>query len=155
MICTSTCCHATFAVAEKMSTYTTSNYCGDLLGTLLIFLIIKAAELIVGTIQQPLIIACNNMGIVIHGNNLSWSLKKSQAQPDIIRAIHTNLASISCLVFEVHVYGHQDNERCWSTLTLPQQLNIIADRLSKDCLVRSVMTGLFVPSKIPSEHIWL
>eukprot|EP00956_Cyclotella_meneghiniana_P019226 scaffold32771_cov65-Cyclotella_meneghiniana.AAC.3 len=142
---------ATFSAAERTDNYTASNYRGELLGGLLAALILKAASSILSGDAHPAVIACDNMGVVIHGNNRHQSLREAQAQADIIRCFREILASLPFQIVYEHVYGHQDKNIPWDSLTLLQQLNCIADQLAKDALWRAFASGRFISSNFPFE----
>jgi hypothetical protein len=142
---------ATFSAAERTDNYTASNYRGELLGGLLAALILKAASSILSGDAHPAVIACDNMGVVIHGNNRHQSLREAQAQADIIRCFRETLASLPFPTVYEHVYGHQDKNIPWDSLTLLQQLNCIADQLAKEALWRSFSSGRFISSNFPFE----
>jgi hypothetical protein len=142
---------ATFSAAERTDNYTASNYRGELLGGLMTALILKAASSLLSGDAHPAVIACDNMGVVIHGNNRHQSLREAQAQADIIRCFRRILASLPFLVVYEHVYGHQDKNIPWDSLTLLQQLNCIADQLAKEALWRAFASGRYISSNFPFE----
>jgi hypothetical protein len=53
------------------------------------------------------------------------------------------------------VYGHQDKNVTWNSLTILQQLNTIADQLAKEALWRAFSTGRFISSNFPFESFWI
>jgi hypothetical protein len=129
ILCRETLRMATFSVAERTDS-SASNYRGEPLGGLLAALILKAASSILSGNAHPAVLACDNMGVVIHGNERNRSLKEAQTQADIIRCFPSVLAGLPLDITYEHVYGHQDDTIPWDSLTLLQQLNTIADRLA-------------------------
>jgi hypothetical protein len=144
---------ATFSAAERTHHRTASNYRGELLGGLLASLILKAASSLLSAEVRPVYIACDNMGVVLHGNNRHRSLKEAQKQADIIRCFRSILASLPFQIIYEHVYGHQDDSIPWSQLTLFQQLNVIVDKLAKDALVWAIRNNTFISSCFPYESL--
>jgi hypothetical protein len=142
---------ATFSAAERTDTHTASNYRGELLGGLLVALILKAASSLLSGDAHPAVIACDNMGVFIHGNNGHQSLREAQAQANIIRCFWEILAGLPFSIIFEHVYGHQDKNIPWKSLTLQQQLNCIADQLAKEALWRAFSTRRFISSNFPFE----
>ena len=52
-----------------------------------------------------------------------------------------------------HVDAHQDDKKTWTSLTLLEQLNMIADELAKDALLRAIATESFISPNFPFESI--
>jgi hypothetical protein len=52
-----------------------------------------------------------------------------------------------------HVYGHLDEGCSFDELTLPEQLNILADALAKDALKQAVAANKFISSEFPLENV--
>jgi hypothetical protein len=144
---------ATIACAERTDPTTASNYRGELLGGLLVSLLLKASSMLIHDDCPPIRIACDNLGVVGHGNNRGKSLKDAQVQADIIRCFRSLLSEVSFPIKYEHVYGHQDDRIAWSLLTIEQQLNVIADLLAKDCLVQALRKGTFISSFFPFESL--
>ena len=115
--------------------------------------ILHAAASIIGNHIKPVTMACDNMGVVIHGNNCRRSLKESQSQADLIRCVRQLLARLPFTVTYKHVDAHQDNIKTWASLTLLQQLNVIADQLAKDVLISAIATDNFTSPKFPFESV--
>jgi hypothetical protein len=57
----------------------------------------------------------------------------------------------------VHIYGHSDDQLRFDQLTLPQQLNVMADKLAKECLLESIRNNTRYGPTYPDEpiRIWL
>lgn len=144
----------TASCAERTDTETATNYRGELLGGLLISLILKAAcSLIDGSVCPAVLLACDNNGVVGHGNNRQRSLPEKQTQVDVIRCFRSILSSLTVPIKYEHVYGHQDDKMSWSALSLEQQLNTIADKIAKDCLLQSLRKSTFISSIFPFESL--
>jgi hypothetical protein len=89
--------------------------------------------------------------VTIHGNDRHRSLCEAQSQADLIRCFHGILAGLPFEIIYKHVYGHQDKNIPWNSLTLLQQLNTIANQLAKDALWRAFASGRFISSNFPFE----
>eukprot|EP00956_Cyclotella_meneghiniana_P039915 scaffold182809_cov28-Cyclotella_meneghiniana.AAC.2 len=130
---------ATAACAERTDPRTASSYRGELLGGLLMSLILKAASSLIDENCPPVRLACDNIGAVGHGNNRGKSLKDAQVQADVIHCFRSILSDISFNIAYEHVLGHQDDKVAWDALnTLVQQLNVVADKVAQDYLVRAI-----------------
>ena len=51
-----------------------------------------------------------------------------------------------------HVHGHLDDNSSFECLTIPQQLNVIADSLAKEALQEANMSHKFTKSVYPGER---
>eukprot|EP00956_Cyclotella_meneghiniana_P028836 scaffold68204_cov23-Cyclotella_meneghiniana.AAC.8 len=142
---------ATAARAERTDPRTASSYRGELLGGLLMSLILKAASSLIDEKSPPVRLACDNIGAVGHGNNRGKSLKDAQVQADVIRCFRAILPDVSFDITYEHVLGHQDDKVAWAALTLVQQLNVVADKVAQDYLVRAIHSGRFISSYFPFE----
>jgi hypothetical protein len=152
LFCTHTRHIATASCAERTDSDTAGNYRGELLGGLLLALIMRAAAPFLAHTPCPVVeIACDNMGVVIHGQNRHRPLKEAQKQADLIRCFRSILKDCSITVSYVHVYGHQDDKTNWDDLTLQQQLNVHADSLAKAALKKAVRNNSFISSLFPFE----
>ena len=122
---------------------------------LLISLILKAAcTLINGNECPAVLLACDNNGVVGHGNNnRRRSLPEKQTQFDVICCFRSILSSFTVPIRYEHVYSHQDNKMSWSALSLEQQLNTIADKIAKNCLLQSLRKSTFISSIFPFESL--
>ena len=52
-----------------------------------------------------------------------------------------NLATTTVPWSYQHVYGHLDDTSKFQSLSLPEQLNVMADKLAKEALIEAVETG--------------
>jgi hypothetical protein len=130
-----------------------SNYRGELLGGQMVALILKVASSLLLGNEHPAVVACDNMGVVIHGNGCHRSLREAQSQADLIRCFRGILAELPFKIIYEQVYGHQDKNLPWSVLTLLQQLNTIADQLAKDALWQ-VYFVQFPIRELSYHHQW-
>ena len=55
------------------------------------------------------------------------------------------------------MYGHLDDQTRFDQLTLPQQLNVMADKLAKECLLEHIANKSNYGPSYPGEplHIWI
>ena len=117
------------------------------LGGLMAALILKAASSLLSGDAHPAVVACDNMGVVIHDNDCHRSLREAQSQADLIRCFQGNLAELPFEIIYKHVYGHQDKNLPWSALNLLQQLNTILISLQRmHSGVILPLAGLFHPT---------
>ena len=81
LFCTKTNRLATISCAEKTRPGTASNYRGEFLGGLLLALLIHCAGEMMETDNcPPVVVACDNMGVVNHSRNRYRPLKEKQRQ---------------------------------------------------------------------------
>ncbi|KAL3788945.1 hypothetical protein HJC23_000229 [Cyclotella cryptica] len=138
-LCTHTGKIASATYCERTQPEVASNYRGELIGGVTATIILRALSLLVqcpvhGTVE----IYCDNMGVVLHGNSRHRTLPERQTQSDLILLLRHNLDLLECDVRYVHVYGHLDDQTSFDQLTLPQQLNVMADKLAKECLLAHI-----------------
>ena len=93
------------------------------------------------------------MGVVTHGNNPCKSLPEKQPQADILLSFRSNLLSLANGIKYQHVFGHSDLETDFSLLTIPEQLNTIADTLAQDSLRDRSLTGPYSLTTYPNEPV--
>lgn len=141
---------ATVTYCEQTSVSTASNYRGELIGGVLATLLLLAlAECTESRPPCTLNIYCDNLGVVSHGNNYLRPLPERQVQHDVLSLLRRNILILPNTIQYKHVYGHQDNGTTFSNLTLPQQLNVMADQLAKSALLQGIecasTTGPFYP----------
>ncbi len=83
-------------------------------------------------------IYCDNLGVVAHGNSCMKSLPEKQVQMDILSLLHRNIITLPSLTQYHHVQGQTDEIQSFHTLTLTQQLNVMADELAKTLLLLGI-----------------
>ncbi len=142
-----------FTVCEKSDEYTASNYRGELLGGLIATHLLVMAAKYTNINPKGIQIYCDNMGVVHHGNNPHKSLPEKQPQADILLPFRHNLRSLTNGIQYRHVFGHSDSETEFSFLTIPEQLNIIADKLAQECLLARTHTGPYSQTTYPNEPL--
>lgn len=142
---------ATFLAAERTYCNTASNYRSELLGGLLSALILRAASTLLSGDAHPVIILCDNMGVVIHSNDRHRSLREAQSQADLIWCFREILAGLNFQIIYEHMYGHQDKSTLWDSLFILQQLNVIANQIAKEALWHAFPSGRYISSNFPFE----
>jgi hypothetical protein len=142
-----------FTVCEKTNEYTASNYRGELLGGLIATHLLVMAVKYMNIKPTDTLIYCDNMGVVTHGNNPYRSLPEKQPQADILLPFRSNLLSLAPGIKYQHVFGHSDLETDFSLLTIPEQLNTIADKLAQDSLRDRSLTGPYSLTTYPNEPV--
>jgi hypothetical protein len=143
----------TVTVVERTDAKSASNYRGELLGGLLLALLLRAATLDTSLEYASVAAWCDNLGVVGHGNNCHRSLPEKQAQADLVCTFRQTLARLPMPLTYHHVYGHLDEGCSFDELTLPEQLNILADALAKDALKQAVAANKFISSEFPLENV--
>jgi hypothetical protein len=93
------------------------------------------------------------MGVVMHGNKRWRNLPESQVQSDLIHLFRSNLTAVKCEVSYSHIYGHLDDNTEFQNLSLPQQLNVIADTEAKRALRESVDRHIVAGPHYPLEPV--
>ena len=111
---------------------TAFNYRGEIIGGVLATLLLRALSIISAppskATQFP--IYCDNLGVVCHGNDFLRHLPEKQGQQDVLILLKQNLCCLPNYISYRHVYGHLDDNKSFSNLDLPQQLNVMADLLA-------------------------
>jgi hypothetical protein len=98
-LCTSLGRLATTTYCEQTSLDVASNYRGELIGGVMATLVLRALSKM--TIPSPghtFKIFCDNMGVILHGNNCYKSLPEQQVQIDLINLIQRNLYTLNSSV---------------------------------------------------------
>ena len=140
-------------IAEKTNRHTASNYRGEVLGAVLNSLIVFCATRDGSKTYLPVKSGCDNMGVVIHANDINRDLPANQAQFDVIKCFKETLREIPTSILYEHILGHQDDKVEFKQLPLLAQLNVIADHLAKEVLISSINTNTFIISEFPHEQI--
>ena len=85
------------------------------------------------------------------------TLPDRQPHLDLILLLQRNIALSQLHVKYIHVYGHLDEGKHFSQLSLPQQLNVMADKLAKECLLTNISDDSMWGSTYPHEpvRIWV
>ena len=76
-------------------------------------------------------ISCDNEGVVSHGNEPTRSLPDKQPQADVLcvlkKYLMDNATSHNVEAVFCWVAVHQDDRKRWSTLTMEERINVVAD----------------------------
>jgi hypothetical protein len=125
-----------------------SNYQGELLGTVVAQLILRAASVTLVTPLPTTALHCDNHGVISHSNSPLMSLPEKQKQSDLIRLIKYLAGTNNDRTSWEWVEGHAVERKGWRCSTLPKHLNDQSNKLAKKSLIhaiagRHVMTGNF------------
>jgi hypothetical protein len=153
IFCTSTGRLGTATAAERTSPLVASNFRAEGIGGILAGLILHAAAVRGVTATHPVIIGCDNLGVISHAQHPPGSLPEKQPQADVVRALRAILSKTHIPFRYEHVYGHQDENTRFEQLPLLNQLNVLVDSYAKDALRRSLLTRTFTTSKWPFETV--
>lgn len=138
-----------------------SNYRGELLGSLGPLLLIRAAYIAnKSSISQdsidsipPISLHCDNRGVLFHGNAPHSSLKAEQTQADLIRLLKSYTRSVPLRIEWHHVNGHADKFKPYHELSHPEQLNVRCDRIAKKKLKAAISSDQYIDPSFPDEDI--
>ena len=141
---------------ERSSKRSVDNYRAEILGGCCAQLIVKASVADRGVLGAATpSFGCDNMGVILHGNNACRLLLKKQAQADVLRYFKQLIleSRIGCTM--VHVHGHMDKHLRHDQLMLLQLVNICADKLASKALIAALETQKFIKDLFPSEGVTL
>jgi hypothetical protein len=145
---------AMITYCEKTEKDVASNYRAELIGGVIVTLVFRIlSKLVPHQEKHTNKIHRDNMSVVAHGNGLFWSLPERQVQADLIILLRHNIIQSHLQITYCHVYGHLDNHKTFSDLTLPQKLNVMADKLAKECLLNQIRRRSGWSSTYPLEHV--
>jgi hypothetical protein len=145
---------ATATYCEKTSCEVASNYRGEIIGGVITtFVLHTLASLVSPNRTHTYEIFCNNTGVVTHGNGAQRPLPETQSQRDLLTLLQRNISLSRLHVKYTHVYGHLDDDIQFSELSLPQQLNVMADKLAKDCLLNHIKKDFAWGPTYPHEPV--
>jgi hypothetical protein len=131
------------------------SYCGEILGRIMSQLILNAASFSYEGAIPPVVVDCDNNGIVSHGNAPHWSLPTNQPQANVL-GVFKYLVSIQPFPVKLkYVQSHADKTKKWQDCPLKDQINIKVDRLAKKALKAAHCTGQFIGGTFSFEHIWM
>jgi hypothetical protein len=141
---------------EKSSKLLADNYWAEILGGCCAQLIVKAAIAGRNVLGSPIPhFGCDNMGVVLYGNNSRCPLLEKQAQADVLQYIKQLISELRIGGTMVHVHGHMDEHLCCEQLTPAQLVNVKADELASSTLMLAITTQTFIKDIFPSEGISL
>ncbi len=138
---------------ERSSKRSVDNYRAEILGGCCAQLIVKASVTgrgVMGAATPSF--GCDNMGVVLHGNNVRRPLLEKQAQADVLRYFKQLIleSRIGCTM--VHVHGYMDKNLRHNQLMPLQLVNIRADKLA---LIAALETQKFIKDLFPLEGVTL
>jgi hypothetical protein len=120
-------CKCTWAKSSASS----GSYCGEILGGIMTQLILNAASSSCKDCIPPVVVDCDNIGVVSHGNIPLWSLPTNQPQADVL-LVFKHLVSIQPFPVNLkYMQSHANKTKKWQDYTLKEQINIKVDRLTK------------------------
>jgi hypothetical protein len=139
---------------SEMST-SAGSYRGEILGGVMTQLILHAAAASYHGTIPPVVVDCDNNGVIIHGNNSIQPLPSNQPQADLLRTFKNLVSSQTFQVQYKYVASHADNRKKWQDCSLKGRTNIKVDRLGKKVLKAGHCTGQYIESSFPNEQIWI
>ena len=98
---------------------------------------------------------CDNIGVVIHGNNSIRPLPSNQPQADLLQTFKNLVSSQTFQVQYKYVASHADNRKKWRDCSLKERIHIKVDKLAKKALQAGLCTGQYTRSSFPNEQIWI
>ena len=141
---------------EKSSKASADNYWAKILGGVGAQLLVKAAVTgchVAGA--HTLGYGCNNLGVVIHGNNCRRPMLEKQAQSDVLCLFKLFISSSRIGSKMYHVCGYMDKLLCPDQLTVEERVNCRADKLAAEALVNGVANQRFISSNLLFKSIKL
>jgi hypothetical protein len=144
-------CKCTWAEHSASS----GSYHGEILGRMMTQLILNAASLSYKGSIPPVVMGCDNNGVVSHGNAPLQSLLTNQPQADAL-CVFKHLVSIQPFPVKLrYVQSHTDKIKKWQDCTLKERINIKVDSLEKMALKAAHCTSQFIGGIFPYEQIWV
>jgi hypothetical protein len=140
-------------VCEKTDAISASNYRAEIIGGLLASHILRTLDSLITEGTTGAQIYCDNLGVVHHAHHPYRTLSERQAQADVLSVFVNNLRNTTIKWDYQHVYGHLDDHIPFEALSLPQQLNVIADGLAKDAITNAIKTKRYCQPEYPRETI--
>jgi hypothetical protein len=152
LLCTQTCQIGTIKLCEKTCPDTASNYRGELIGGMITSHILQVASLYSSS-TNVIHIFCDNMGVIHHASHPDSSISSKQSQADVLLAFTKNLSTSRLKWQYHHIYSHMDDTSEFKNLSLPEQLNVMADKLAQEALLEAMETSRFCKPLYPNEHL--
>ena len=152
LLCTQTGHMGTIKLCERTNSLTASNYRGELLGGLITSHILRVASAYSSSTTATHIY-CDNMGVIHHTSHPDASTSSKQPQADVLLAFTNNLKMSSLHWQYHHVLSHLDDTSEFKDLSLPEKLNVLADKLAKDALLEAIDKSQFCKPFYPNEHM--
>ncbi len=117
------------------------SYRGEILGRIMTQLILNAASFSYEGAIPPVVVDCDNNGVVSQGNAPHRSLPTNQPQANVLR-VFKYLVSIQPFPVKLkYMQSHADKTKKWQDCTLKEQINIKVDCLAKKALKAAHCTG--------------
>jgi hypothetical protein len=140
-------------ICEKTDAISASNYRAEIIGGLLASHILRTLDSLITGGTTGVQLYCDNLGVVHHAHHPFRTLSERQAQADVLSVFVNNLRNTTIKWEYQHVYGHLDDHIPFAALSLPQQLNVIADGLAKDAITNAIKTQRYCQPEYPRETI--
>ncbi len=116
-------------------------------------LILNAAASGYHSAIPPVVMDCENNGVVSHGNAPLCSLPANQTQVDVLRTFkHLVSAQPFHIIFK-YVQLHTDETKKWCNFSLKECIKIRVDRLAKKALKAAHCTRQFIKGSFPYKQI--
>ena len=100
------------------------SYRGKILGGIMTQLLLHAAAASYNGAIPPVMVDCDNNGVVFHGNNFSQPLPTNQSQVDLLQTFKNLVSSHTFRVQYKYVAPHIDNKKEWRDCSLKERINI-------------------------------
>jgi hypothetical protein len=130
-------------------------YHGEILGGVMMQLILNATESAHHKTIPPVLMDCNNNGVVSHGNAPFHSLPTNQFQADVHHAFKHLVSVQPFHVIFKYVQSQANDTKKWQYCTLKECINIKVDRPAKKALKAAHSTGKFIEGTFPNKQIWI
>ena len=152
LLCSQTGRMGTIQCCEKTNQMTASNYRGELIGALIASHILKIASKHSSS-KRAVQLYCDNLGVIHHASHPERLIKDKQPQSDVLTIVTHNLATTTVPWSYQHIYSHLDDTIEFQFLSLPEKLNVMADKLAKEALLEAAATGKYCKPYFPNENI--
>jgi hypothetical protein len=144
-------CKCTWAEHSASS----GSYRGEILGRIMTQLILNAVSLSYKGSILPVVVGCDNNGVVSHSNAPLQSLPTNQPQADAL-CVFKHLVSKQPFPVKLrYVQSHADKTKKWQDCTLKERISIKLDSLAKKALKVAHCTSQFIGGIFPYEQIWV
>jgi hypothetical protein len=120
-----------------------------------VLLVLWAAGANLDLPSPPVVLYCDNRGVLSHSNNPLPLLSQKQKQADLIRLIKFLSGTNNGKVGREWVEGHVVESRGWACCTLPERLNDQADGLAKHALISAIAGGAVIGGDLPFKVVKL
>ena len=123
---------------------------GAIATQLLIKFAVKVRDI---TGHKPLVLVCDNMGVVKHGNDPKNPQSENQCQADLL-GILKNLISTSQVGMRLrHVHSHSNKHTRHQDMNQDQLINDRADKIVGKALIAAIAGNNFITSVFPFEKV--